>query len=509
MELQMVGASPLQVSEATFGRDYNEALVHQVVVAYMNAGRQGSKGQKTRSEVSGGGKKPFRQKGTGRARAGSTRSPIWRAGGTVFAAKPQDWTQKVNRKMYRVAMRSILSELVRQDRLVVVDDFKVEDHKTKTLVNKLKDLGLKQVLIVTDAFEDGLDWNTTVKMVRTNFIGDADNPEWEYLTMDLTDDDCVTVHTLSANISAVEDGFSQTLTLSTTLPPQVDQYNAALSLVFPFVTVNVSSGIEQASSTDTTWKKLPFQQSSTVSLFSKTLSLTESFNYNLEDEYADSLKFALSWKGLQVAYTMQYTYGYDFDTDDGWTAHTDTEFLPPTASIADSTPAKTFRYWRNRISWAPTLSTSLVYDCQRPTNSYFKFIPAVTLKINDFLDLTFSSESRNSVLFRYIQQYTSFDGELPGETNPFIDLLDGFAFWDDDLRKSSGFKLKNLKITMTHSLCDWDLSSSFTVQPRLVTSNGVRSYDFSPYFTLSVIWKPLSSMKTQIVDNYGTWELNP
>ena len=355
----------------------------------------------------------------------------------------------------------------------------------------------------------GLDWNTTVKMVRTNFIGDADNPEWEYLTMDLTDDDCVTVHTLSANISAVEDGFSQTLTLSTTLPPQVDQYNAALSLVFPYVTLNFSSGIEQTSSTDTTWLKLPFQQSSTVSLFSKTLSLTESFNYNLEDEYADSLKFALSWKGLQVAYTMQYTYGYDFDTDEGWTAHTDKEFLPLNASIAYSTTAKTFRYWRNRISWAPTLSTSLVYDCQRPTNSYFKFIPAVTLKINDFLDLTFSSESRNSVLFRYIQQYTSFDGELPGETNPFIDLLDGFAFWDDDLRKSSGFKLKNLKITMTHSLCDWDLSSSFTVQPRLVTSNGVRSYDFSPYFTLSVIWKPLSSMKTQIVDNYGTWELNP
>ena len=107
------------------------------------------KAQKTRSEVSGGGKKPFRQKGTGRARAGSTRSPLWRAGGTIFAAKPQDWSQKVNRKMYRAAMSSILSELVRQDRLVIVEDLKLENHKTKTLVNKLKELDLKQVLIVT------------------------------------------------------------------------------------------------------------------------------------------------------------------------------------------------------------------------------------------------------------------------------------------------------------------------------------------------------------------------
>ena len=157
MELKMIGADkPLEVSESAFGREFNEALVHQVVVAYLSTARAGTKAQKTRSEVSGGGKKPFRQKGTGRARAGSTRSPLWRAGGTIFAAKPQDWTQKVNRKMYRAAMSSILSELVRQDRLIVIDDLKLENHKTKTLVNKLKDLELKQVLIVTADFDENL-----------------------------------------------------------------------------------------------------------------------------------------------------------------------------------------------------------------------------------------------------------------------------------------------------------------------------------------------------------------
>jgi large subunit ribosomal protein L4 len=157
MELKMIGADkPLEVSENTFGREFNEPLVHQVVVSYLASARAGTKAQKTRSEVSGGGRKPFRQKGTGRARAGSTRSPLWRAGGTIFAAKPQDWTQKVNRKMYRVAMRSILSELVRQDRLLVVDDFKLADCKTKSMVAKLKELELKQVLIVTDEFDQNL-----------------------------------------------------------------------------------------------------------------------------------------------------------------------------------------------------------------------------------------------------------------------------------------------------------------------------------------------------------------
>ena len=153
----MIGADKgLEVSESTFGREFNEALVHQVVVAYQSTARAGTKAQKTRSEVSGGGKKPFRQKGTGRARAGSSRSPLWRAGGTIFAAKPQDWTQKVNRKMYRVAMRSILSQLVREDRLLVVGDFKLENHKTKTLVATLKEIDLKNVLIVNGEFDSDL-----------------------------------------------------------------------------------------------------------------------------------------------------------------------------------------------------------------------------------------------------------------------------------------------------------------------------------------------------------------
>jgi large subunit ribosomal protein L4 len=157
MELALKDASgALEVSEATFGREFNEALVHQVVVAYANAARQGSRKQKTRAEVTGSTKKPFRQKGTGRARAGTVKSPIWRSGGVTFAARPQDHSQKVNRKMYRGAIRSILSELVRQDRLIVVEQFGADTPKTKALVEKLEALQLKDVLIVAEEVEENL-----------------------------------------------------------------------------------------------------------------------------------------------------------------------------------------------------------------------------------------------------------------------------------------------------------------------------------------------------------------
>jgi large subunit ribosomal protein L4 len=162
MKLKLVSkgaqSQEVQVSDATFAREYNETLVHQVVVAYMNAGRAGTKAQKTRAEVSGGGKKPWNQKGTGQARAGSIRSPIWVGGGRAFAAKPRDYSQKVNRKMYRAALQVMLSELARQERLSVVSGFELEAPKTKLLVSQLKDLGVgDDVLVLVEAHDEKLD----------------------------------------------------------------------------------------------------------------------------------------------------------------------------------------------------------------------------------------------------------------------------------------------------------------------------------------------------------------
>lgn len=165
----------VEVTDAAFGAEFNEPLVHQVVTAFMAGARAGTKAQKSRSDARGGGKKPWRQKGTGHARSGSIRSPIWRGGGVTFAARPRDYSQKVNRKMYRGAMRSILSELVRQGRLFVVESFSLEAPKTKLLVEKLDALGLGDALIVVDA-EDAklqlaarnLHWAAVIQAAQAN-----------------------------------------------------------------------------------------------------------------------------------------------------------------------------------------------------------------------------------------------------------------------------------------------------------------------------------------------------
>ena len=154
MKLKMQGTGSVDVAEAAFGVEFNEALVHQVVTAYLADARAGTKAQKNRAAARGGGAKPWRQKGTGRARAGTIRSPIWVGGGRTFAAKPRNYSQKVNKKMYRAALRSVLSELVRQDRLVVVESLDLEAPKTKLLAAYLKDLGLNNVLILNEAFDE-------------------------------------------------------------------------------------------------------------------------------------------------------------------------------------------------------------------------------------------------------------------------------------------------------------------------------------------------------------------
>lgn len=145
------------VSEAVFGQDYNEGLIHQLVVSYMAKARAGTRAQKSRSEVSGGGAKPWKQKGTGRARAGTSRSPIWRKGGVTFAAKPQDYSKKLNKKMYAVGMRSILSELVRQERLVITESIELSDPKTKVLNELLTEKELSSVLIIGAGFDANLE----------------------------------------------------------------------------------------------------------------------------------------------------------------------------------------------------------------------------------------------------------------------------------------------------------------------------------------------------------------
>ena len=371
--------------------------------------------------------------------------------------------------------------------------------------------------------ETSLTWNSTIKMIRTEFVGDEDNPDWDYHKADLTDEDSFTVHNLNFVFGASEfdKKIYQTLSLTTTLPPQVDSYKGTLTLGFPYVTLSAGTGVHQKSRDDDTWVKDDFTQSLSVSMFAGRLKFTQSYAYNREEDYKSSLRFSLSGFNLSASYTASYVTGYRFDRNKGWISISDKEFQPYQATLSYSSGTKTFKRWADRISVAPSLSTSFVYDCIRPTSSYFRFIPALTFKVNNFLDISFSMETRNSSIYRYFCPESDFNTyyEGAGERNIFTDLMNSFRFDDESRRKASAFKLQTLKISVTHDLDDWDLNCSFSISPRLMTSstngfdssknNGRSYYDFSPYFSISVAWRPLASMKTQIVDEYGEWELNP
>ncbi len=366
-------------------------------------------------------------------------------------------------------------------------------------------------------------WNSTIKLYRTEFTGDADNPTWQSYGVDWEDDDSVTVNSLSAVLSSSEfdNKLAQSLTFTTVMPPQLRQYTATLNLTFPFITASLSSGYQETTHDDVDieekWKKSPLSQSvsfsfplSTIkSSYTSSIKLTEAFTYNLEDDNPDSLKFTASWSSFQLSYVMSYTYGYDFAKDTGWVVRTEKEFLPYSLSASYSPSTKTFYRWSNRISVSPGLSTSITADLLRPTNSYFLFSPSLTFKIAEFLDLTFSSTSRNSVLYWYFKNgsddFYSDWGGFPG--NIVKDLIDSFRFDDTTKRENSGFKLKSLNMKISHNLHDWTFNFTMKVEPRLVTENNVKRYDFNPYITIGIVWNPMESMKTSIVDEYGEWSL--
>ena len=365
--------------------------------------------------------------------------------------------------------------------------------------------------VFIDGIKDfSVSWNTGINMIKTKFMGDIENPVWEYETAKW-DPDFITSNNLSATFSFNQLGgvFSESFTFTANLPPLVDSYTFSLKLKFPFCdSLQASLGYKQKSKTDETWVKTPLSQSSSWSFFDKKFSFTQNFKYNLENKNAENMSLSLKGFGLTISYTMSYTNPYTFSISDGtWNIVEEKEFLPYELRLNYSLPSKKFTPFKEKLSIAPTLSSTLSFDLIQITDSYFSFTPGFTIKINNFLDFSFSSESRNDVIYRYMQDYIKLGINTPGETNAFKDLLNSFAFGNNSLRQASGFKLKRLKMTLSHDLHDWTLNSSFTLEPRLIKTSKPYRYDFSPYFTLSVAWKPMSSMKTTVEDKYGEFIL--
>ena len=414
---------------------------------------------------------------------------------------------------------------------LIISDYKSE---SRDIVNT-NAVVFRPFIYVPFISDTSVSWNSNIKLYRRKFTGDdADNPEWEESFADWQDEESITVNSVSADVRAAEldKKFTQSLRFEAVMPPLLKKYTATLSLGFPYVSASLSTGFQEARADseenkaraeaarkagetlknkdyEKEWKKSPLNQSLSISLFNSKLKISESFSYNLEDDNPDSLKISASAFGLNLSYVMSYVKGYDFDKDDGWMIRSEKEFLPYSLSASYSLPSKTFYQWFNRITITPSLSTSVVADLLRPTNSYLLFSPSIKFKIHEFWELSFSATSRNSVLYWYFHNedgdlYSDWGG-FPG--NVLYDLINSFRFDDDSKREGSGFKIKSFNMSMSHDLHDWKFNMTMKIEPRIITENGKKRYDFKPYITLGVVWNPMESMKTSIIDDYGEWKL--
>lgn len=371
-------------------------------------------------------------------------------------------------------------------------------------------------LLMTNIFSSStINWASNIKIIRTEFNGLYDSPEWLYKTPEW-DKDSITEHTAGFIFSAKEGLFSQSLNFTANLPPLLDAYTAKLTLVFPYITLSADSGYKKEEKTDNTTNEItekfvfvPLTQTLTLSLFEKKVTLSQSYKFDIEEKKSTSFQASLALFGFKLVYNMLYTVPYELDSAKGWVAQEEKEFQPSDISAAYVLPSKNYTFWQNRVSISPGLNTQFRMDLIRPTNSLLSFTPSLNLKIHDFLTLTFSSDSSNDVIFRYFQDSLGYDAPIPGEKNIFKDLIKSFNFSNEVDRLTSGFKLKKLSIKAEHNLHDWTLKSEFSFSPRLKTDKKPYYYDYSPYFSVSVVWNPMKSLKTQIVDEYGTFQLNP
>lgn len=405
----------------------------------------------------------------------------------------------------------IINEEYAEKNVSKVTNIKKSDFNSRKIdLSNTNSLRFKPFIFVEQLKAFSVSWNTSFDIIESKFLGDVEEPQWEYKIFEWTDD-YIKRNNLSASFTAKQlaGTVSETVTFTANLPPLPDTYNVKLGLSFPFCkSFQISMGYKQKSKTDETWVFEPIIQTSSWGLFDGNLSISESFKYNLEEKYVENFTTSIKGLGITASYVMSYTNPFTFSLIDGtWIKISEKEFLPYELRFSYSMNAKTYTVASEKVKIAPTLSTELKFDLIQFTDCYFSFSPGIKIDITDFLSFSFSSESRNNVIYRYVQDWFDIGIEMPGETNVFKDLLNSFAFWDNSLRQSSGFKLKKLKMTLSHNLHDWTLNSSYTLEPRLVKTSTPYYYDFSPYFTLSVVWNPMNSLKTTVEDKYGEFIL--
>lgn len=356
--------------------------------------------------------------------------------------------------------------------------------------------------------ESYLSWMIKLNLIRTEYVGKNGNPVWKYHTVNGSPESIPEHNVTAAAIYRNED-VNTNFTLISHLPPQLPKYETKFSAAVPHISGKIETGFGVRSREDPNWDFLPFVEELSVNAFENKLTMSQSYKYLTNMHRNDYFNFSASYCGLTLSYSRLYTTGFKFDNNTGWKSDGEERFRSYQGKISYESPNKSYFWWGNRIGLAPSLSTSLVWDFLKPQLSYFTFSPALHFRIHDFIEIKFSSEHRNDVVFRYFQGAIGKGPFLPGETNAWQDLMDSFNFAEYNKRKMSGFKLKSLSLEMNHNLHDWDVKSKLKIEPRLLTDKGVTKYDYSPFISVSVVWKPMSSMQSNIVDEYGSVKLNP
>lgn len=359
--------------------------------------------------------------------------------------------------------------------------------------------------VLFDVFKDTeIFYKNEIKLVRAQFSDGAVDTKligWN--------DQAFVTNQVGAVFSAKADDFGQTLKVSYNLPPLLPKYAAEMILDFPYISAKVETGWTVKSKDDETWYMLPITETIGAAFFDEKLKFTQRYRYSPEKKSSESFIFSAAFAGLSATYTALHTNGYTYQNNYGWYSDGEHKFRAFQLAIKYDMIKKDYFFWKNRFKFSPTLSTSIVFNFLRPTESYFTFDPGFELSLDKVFSFKFSSTHRNNVIYRYVQDGLPYSVKISGETNPLVDLAKSFAFNDEESRKASGFKMHGIKMELNHDLHDWTLRSVFEIDPTLVYENGSSYYDYTPYFSLSVVWKPMSGVKAKIVDDKGKVELNP
>ena len=342
-----------------------------------------------------------------------------------------------------------------------------------------------------------VEWSISETLLQNKFIGTVANPEWETVPVKW-DKEYIKTHVASAGFGINVKNYTQLITSSMNLNPLLEAYSFAGSFAFPYGKFNISTKLFEKEKAAKKWFWDPLNLSLNFS-FPYNISLSQSYIYNIEEKRSDKYAASFSWKYISAVYTMSYDNPYKLIPGTGWTALPNKKFIPRSLDMNFSNSSKPFDIyaWRNRIKLQFSFNSSLNFNLVRITDSSFSFSPKLVFKIHEFLDISFSALSRNDVIARYFQDSLNLPIVIPGEKNVLKDLAYSFYFWDERMRRQSGFKLKSLSLDLTHYLKDWIMKFSYSIQPVLRETSGKKYYDLKPTITFLVQWNPIGDIKVQ------------